>query len=392
MAKDQSRVSPFIYPVLEQAGGGPLATTLTGDVTYDQYGPRTLLLDPGTANRTVTIPDAVTAHNGDRYLIRNTGTAGYVIAIEDVSGSTLITIGVGEEVDIWNVRGTYKVSWKQGTIGSDSDVSYRASGGRINSALRDEDGIVAADADATYLPFLMNCPLPAGTLRAGTRLSMLASVFLEDAAAGTATLQTKLTIGPRYDVWQVVIAANSSAEAYGLNMLYPTAASVSYTSDASATKAEIADGLAAAWNADADCAAAATAVSDGVDTITITSITDAWLSIEEDENAAKMTTTLEVDSGEVTLIETTAVDQAEEDFQALDFEINSIQSPSATSELSGVGSWMTKTGSTLANDVVMLLPTDFDTASDMIIRAWCKFSAGDATTTARLAFLSVRGE
>ena len=392
MAKDKSRVSPFVYPVLEQAGGGPLVATLTDDVSYELVGPRVLYLDSGDANRTVTLPDAEYNHNGDKWVVRATGSSGRVLFIEDESGTSIVTISDRDEATVRNARGVYMASVVQGTIGSDTEEGAAIIGGRLNSAVYDDDFVTAATSDGAYVAFYLNCPIPGGTFTPGTRASILASIFVSDAAAGTETLQTKLTIGPRYDVWELVVDTNSNTEAYGVNMRFPTAASVSYTSDGSATKPEIADGLAAAWNADVDCAAAATAVSDGVDAVTFTSIQDQWLSIEEDENAAKVTLTQTVDSGDVALVETTAVDQAGDDFQALDFELNSIGAPSATSEISGVGSWMTNTGGTLANSVEILLPTDFDTSNDLIVRAWAKWSASAATTTARLAFLTVRSE
>lgn len=392
MAKDKSRVSPFIYPVLEQAGGGPLVTTLTDDAAYELVGPRVLYLNTGDENRTVTIPDAEANHNGDKWVVRATGSYGRVLSIEAESGTAIISITDGDEATIRNARGTYVVSVVQNTIGSNAEEGVAIAGGRLNSAIYDDDLITAAASDGAYVAFYLNCPIPGGTFKAGTRASILASVIVPDAAAGTETLQTKLTIGPRYDVWELVVDTAANAEAYGVDMLYPAAASVSFTSDASGTKAEIAAGLAAAWNADADCAAAATAVSDGVDTVTFTSITDQWLSIVEDENAGKFTLTQTVDSGEVTLVETTAVDQAEDDFQVLDFELNSIASPSATSELSGAGRWSTNAGGTVASSVAVLLPTDFDTSADLIVRAWALWEASAATTTARLAFLSVRSE
>jgi hypothetical protein len=392
LAKEKSRVSPFIYAVLEQAGGGPLVATLTGNVAYELVGPRVLVLDGGAASRTVTLPDAEANHNGDKWVVRNSGSGGFLLVIQDESANSIVTLANGDEATIRNARGVYAVSVVQGTTSGSETETTATVGGRITSSQYNDDIITAAQAANVYIPFYLNCPLPAGSVTGGTRLSMLASIIVDDAAAGTETLKAKLTIGPRYDVWQVVIDTATDEEAYGLDMLFPAAADAVYTSLVDTTVAAIADGLAAAWNADATCAAAATAVSDGVDTVTITSITDQWLKIAEDENAAKMTTTLEVDSGAVTLIETTAVDQAEDDFQALDFELNSPESPNATAELSGIGTWLTSTGGTLANGATVLLPTDFDTTSDLILRVWTKWSATAADTSSRMPFFTVRSE
>lgn len=90
-------------------------------------------------------------------------------------------------------------------------------------------------------------------------------------------------------VWTLVIDTASNSEAYSVTCKGST---ISYTSDGSATKAEIADGLAAAWNADAVARGLFVASSDGVDTITFTATAARRdITIAESANAAKMTLT-----------------------------------------------------------------------------------------------------
>lgn len=389
MAKINSRAAPFKYPVLLQAGGGPYVATLTDDMDVDNVGPRQLVLDPSDDDYDVTIPDAVVAHNGDQFEVRNSGTAGFGLTVKNATGTTLVTLANGELAFIRNASGTYTLYRVQGTTSGDSDDTDKTVGGRINDFTSSADTITAAASAAAYKDFPSSAVVAGGQLKAGSRLSILAPVYVSNAAAGTATLKTKLTIGPR-EVWTYVIATATGAEAYGVNLTSPGTDSIVITSAASTSKILIAAQIAAAWNADAGCSAVATAVSDGVDKVTFTSITDRYFSIAEDENAAKTTLTQTVSA--TTLVETTAVDQAADDFQALDFELNSNEVPSSASELVGIGTWTTKTGSTVASNVAMLLPTDLATDGDLIVRCWALWSAADATTTARLGFISARVE
>ncbi len=97
---------------------------------------------------------------------------------------------------------------------------------------------------------------------------------------------------PIISEWTLVIDTATNGEQYGVNLVAPGTDSIVITADGSTSKIEIADAIAAAWNLDAGCAAAATAVSDGVDTVTFTAVdTTTTLLLEEDENAAKVTLT-----------------------------------------------------------------------------------------------------
>lgn len=90
-------------------------------------------------------------------------------------------------------------------------------------------------------------------------------------------------------VYTLVIDTASNSEAYSLDILGST---ISYTSDGSATVAEIADGLAAAWQDDGIARGQFVASSDGVDTVTFTAVAPRVdVDIEENDNAAKMTLT-----------------------------------------------------------------------------------------------------
>lgn len=100
------------------------------------------------------------------------------------------------------------------------------------------------------------------------------------------------------DTWELVIDTATDSEVYGVDMSAPAAADINFTAGVGTTAALIAAGIAAAWNADATCAAAATAVADGVDTVTFTSLTQDTLTLAEDENNAKMTLTQVTDTAE----------------------------------------------------------------------------------------------
>ena len=72
------------------------------------------------------------------------------------------------------------------------------------------------------------------------------------------------------EIHTYVIDTATNDATYGIVMSAPSSRTVEFTADGSATKAEVCDGYADAWNADAVARGFATAVSDGVDTVTIT--------------------------------------------------------------------------------------------------------------------------
>ena len=98
------------------------------------------------------------------------------------------------------------------------------------------------------------------------------------------------------DVWTVVVAGVTNSFEYILTM---DTVEVSYTSDGSASKAEIADNLADNWNVEPIVRGRFEAVSDGVDTIVITGLTPG------DEGA------LTDNSGDLTTTHTTTADTAD---------------------------------------------------------------------------------
>lgn len=94
------------------------------------------------------------------------------------------------------------------------------------------------------------------------------------------------------ELYTCVIDTATNSVVYGVNLTAPVAVSVSFTADSSATKIEIAAGLAAAWNTAPQARAIAEAVSDGVDTVTFTGVfAGVPFTMEEDESAALMTLT-----------------------------------------------------------------------------------------------------
>ncbi len=110
-------------------------------------------------------------------------------------------------------------------------------------------------------------------------------------SVGTGALSTSdAVIALAGDKWTLLIDTATSAEDYGVNLTAPAVASIAITSDGSATKPEIANAIATAWNANATCARYAVARSDGVATVTFYEKLGSVV-IAEDENAAKMTLT-----------------------------------------------------------------------------------------------------
>ena len=89
------------------------------------------------------------------------------------------------------------------------------------------------------------------------------------------------------DVWTVLVASVTNSFEYVLTF---DGVTVSYTSDGSASKAEIADGLAEAINTEPVVRGRFEAVSDGVDTIVITGLQPADVTVLTD-NTADLTTT-----------------------------------------------------------------------------------------------------
>ena len=94
------------------------------------------------------------------------------------------------------------------------------------------------------------------------------------------------------ELYTLVVDTATNSEDYGVNLTDPNDASVVYSADAGTSKAEIADGLEEAWNESPLCRAIAVAASNGVDTVTFTGVYEGVaFTMEEDENAAKITLT-----------------------------------------------------------------------------------------------------
>lgn len=94
------------------------------------------------------------------------------------------------------------------------------------------------------------------------------------------------------ELYTLVVDTATNSEDYGVNLTDPNDASVVYSADSGTSKAEIADGLADEWNESPLCRAIAVAASNGVDTVTFTGVYEGVaFTMEEDENAAKVTLT-----------------------------------------------------------------------------------------------------
>jgi hypothetical protein len=105
--------------------------------------------------------------------------------------------------------------------------------------------------------------------------------------------------------------------------------------------------------------------------------------------AGSATLTCNIRLGGTSLIATTAVDPAANDFHILEFIIVGRAAPAAAAALVGYGSWYTSTGGTNVTKAAILQSTNFATNGALTIDVQAKWSASDATTTAQLEFLTV---
>jgi hypothetical protein len=108
-------------------------------------------------------------------------------------------------------------------------------------------------------------------------------------------------------------------------------------------------------------------------------------------NAAAGTATLTINLrlGGTSLVATTAVDPALNDWHSIDFEITSRVAPSGASALVGKFKWVTSTGGTNVAKEIILQSTNFATNGALILDCQAKWSAADATTTAQLEMFNV---
>lgn len=74
--------------------------TLTGTLVLDEQYPNRLKLDPGGANRDVTL-DAVATSAGLWYHIVNAADAAENLVLKNAGGSTIATINQNEEGIVW---------------------------------------------------------------------------------------------------------------------------------------------------------------------------------------------------------------------------------------------------------------------------------------------------
>jgi hypothetical protein len=108
-------------------------------------------------------------------------------------------------------------------------------------------------------------------------------------------------------------------------------------------------------------------------------------------NAAAGTATLTINLrlGGTSVIATTAVDPAANDWQSIEFTFVSRAAPSAASAIVGVGRWNTSVAGTNVTKEAILQSTNFATNGALVIDSQAKWSAADATTTAQLEMLNV---
>lgn len=103
-----------------------------------------------------------------------------------------------------------------------------------------------------------------------------------------------------------------------------------------------------------------------------------------------VTLTCQIRLGSTALVTTTAVDPtATTDLHRMSFDIVSRANPSGTSSLVGFGSWSTNTGGTVATGTGLLSPTNFATNGALTLDVQAKWSASNASTSARLEAFNV---
>lgn len=77
--------------------GGIYVLALAAALTLDLSYPNELLLDPGGADRTVTLPEADgNTADGAAFFVRNTGSQGEELTIQDSTPTTVVVLGAGE--------------------------------------------------------------------------------------------------------------------------------------------------------------------------------------------------------------------------------------------------------------------------------------------------------
>jgi hypothetical protein len=108
-------------------------------------------------------------------------------------------------------------------------------------------------------------------------------------------------------------------------------------------------------------------------------------------NAAAGTATLTINLrlGGTSLIATTAIDQAANDWQSIEFTLVGRAAPGAAAAVVGVGRWTTSTGGTNVTKEAILQSTNFATNGALTLDCQAKWSAADATTTCQLELLTV---
>lgn len=108
-----------------------------------------------------------------------------------------------------------------------------------------------------------------------------------------------------------------------------------------------------------------------------------------DAAAGTDTLTCNIRLGSTSLLATTAVDQAANDFQMLEFVLVGRAAPGAAAAVIGSGSSITSTGGTNVAKGAILQSTNFATSGALDITVQAKWSSNSATTTARLQMLNV---
>lgn len=126
------------------------------------------------------------------------------------------------------------------------------------------------------------------------------------------------------------------------------------------------------------------------DTLKLGSVLRAKALVVVADATGTVTLTVEMRIGGTSLIATTAVDPgATTDLHLIEFEFTARAAPGATASCVGAGRWITNTGGTIAHGTGLRAPANFATNGTLTLDVRAKWSATNASTSARLEMLNV---
>jgi hypothetical protein len=129
-----------------QLDSGWVQSTMAGDVTLAYDADQFRRYDPDGSNRTITLPEAISAHYGITFVIAHIGTAN-TIAVSD--GSTILTLNAGDVAlfQCFDAAGTS--DWSANRITSGGTASADVISEVTSGAGVTVDGVLLKDSQVT---------------------------------------------------------------------------------------------------------------------------------------------------------------------------------------------------------------------------------------------------